>query len=423
MSLERSTRSAPSGHVTSTADGGATSLPGPGKQTLTSTLPVPEAPVQRQSTEPVGGGDVHAAAAHGTRGGGTALPHLDTIQRLFGHHDISHVQAHVGGSAAEGAAAMGAEAFATGDRVAFARPPDVHTAAHEAAHVVQQRAGVQLKGGVGEVGDSYERHADAVADAVVRGESAEALLDQHAGQRAGAHPAVIQRKPTKRQAGTVAQFLQVFNNTPSGMGRTRGQDAHNAMLRLGQTEMSFPTPLPTTTPYFNERPARYIYSTQGGWIDMVHFLFHAGRAYQYLIDKRDAARSLEEIQSMPWYQRMWLPPEYLQQLQQQANMSPIGESVQEGFVTERVQSVVTPRSAYSYEDLPSDTFGARFAVQHFNPNSPMTFGEQLAAYLNDVLGAVEANQAPNYGQLPADDDGTVDRQNTTTTPVYTAANP
>jgi hypothetical protein len=51
---------------------------------------------------------------------------------------------------------MGAEAFATGDQVAFGAAPDLHTAAHEAAHVVQQRQGVQLKGGVGEVGDAYE---------------------------------------------------------------------------------------------------------------------------------------------------------------------------------------------------------------------------------------------------------------------------
>jgi hypothetical protein len=68
------------------------------------------------------------------------------------------VQAHVGGPATEGARAMGAQAYATGDRVAFAEVPDLHTAAHEAAHVVQQRGGVQLKGGVGESGDAYEHH-------------------------------------------------------------------------------------------------------------------------------------------------------------------------------------------------------------------------------------------------------------------------
>jgi hypothetical protein len=47
--------------------------------------------------------------------------------------------------------------------------------------VVQQAGGVHLKGGVGQVGDTYERHADAVADHVVQGKSAEPLLDAFAG--------------------------------------------------------------------------------------------------------------------------------------------------------------------------------------------------------------------------------------------------
>jgi hypothetical protein len=40
--------------------------------------------------------------------------------------------------------------YATGNHVAFKGAPNLHTAAHEAAHVVQQRGGVQLKGGVGQ---------------------------------------------------------------------------------------------------------------------------------------------------------------------------------------------------------------------------------------------------------------------------------
>jgi hypothetical protein len=125
---------------------------------------------------------VHAAAAHGVTAPSQELPYRDRIQAAFGRHDISGVRAHIGGAAAEGAAAMGAAAYATGNRVAFASTPDLHTAAHEAAHVVQQAGGgVQLKGGVGTAGDAYERHADAIADCVVRGTSAEALLDEHAG--------------------------------------------------------------------------------------------------------------------------------------------------------------------------------------------------------------------------------------------------
>ncbi|HZJ62102.1 MAG TPA: DUF4157 domain-containing protein [Kofleriaceae bacterium] len=159
--------------------------------TLTSQLA--EAPVQRKANDGTATGGVHGAAAHGIGGAATAMPHGDSIQRAFGRHSIGHVQAHVGGAAAEGAEAMGADAFATGDHVAFARQPDLHTAAHEAAHVVQQRAGVQLHGGVGEVGDVHEQHADEVADLVVQGKSAEAALDRYAGPGAASAGGAVQR--------------------------------------------------------------------------------------------------------------------------------------------------------------------------------------------------------------------------------------
>ena len=136
---------------------------------------------------------IHEAAALGTSGPSGPLPYIDIIQRSFGRHDVGHIKAHADTPAAEGAKAMGAEAFATGEHVAFAGTPSLHTAAHEAAHVVQQRGGVQLAGGVGREGDAYERHADAVADAVVAGHSAEALLDGMAG---GAGGRAVQRQPT-----------------------------------------------------------------------------------------------------------------------------------------------------------------------------------------------------------------------------------
>jgi hypothetical protein len=124
---------------------------------------------------------VREVAEHGTVGSGRALPHLNEIQRSFGRHDVSHSRAHQGPRAAAAARSIGARAYTLGDQVAFAGSPDLHTAAHEAAHVVQQRGGVELSGGMGQVGDQYEKHADAVAANVVQGRSAERLLDQHAG--------------------------------------------------------------------------------------------------------------------------------------------------------------------------------------------------------------------------------------------------
>lgn len=157
-------------------------------------------PVQRRADGEAANADVPALAAQGTSGTGEALPYLDRIQASFGAHDVSHVQAHTDAAASEAARGMGAHAFATGDHVAFAGAPDLHTAAHEAAHVVQQRAGVHLKGGVGEEGDRYEQHADAVADRVVRGDSAEELLSAYLGPGVQQQTTAVRRSPGKETA-------------------------------------------------------------------------------------------------------------------------------------------------------------------------------------------------------------------------------
>jgi hypothetical protein len=157
------------------------------------------APVQLEQT--TGGSQttdqIQSRAAEGVRGSGGPLPFASQIQSAFGRHDISHVRAHTGSEAQTATRSMGANAYATGNDIAFSGAPSLFTAAHEAAHVVQQRAGVSLQGGVGVAGDSYERHADDVARAVVSGTSAEALLDRGVGS---AH-ATSRSAPTLAGAG------------------------------------------------------------------------------------------------------------------------------------------------------------------------------------------------------------------------------
>ncbi len=154
-------------------------------QQMAALNPSSQPPVQMDGPGGQDAAGVHAAAAHGLKGSGGSLPHLGSIHQSFGRHDVGSVSAHVGGQAGEACQMMGAQAYASQNSTAFKSTPDLHTAAHEAAHIVQQRGGVQLKGGVGSVGDTYEKHADAVADAVVQGKSAEGLLDQHAGSGGG----------------------------------------------------------------------------------------------------------------------------------------------------------------------------------------------------------------------------------------------
>lgn len=111
--------------VQDAARSGGTSNLAPGKRTLTEQLrhgavPVPVTQVQRSATDAQKRGDILDAATRGLKSPGGTLPHLDTIQRLFGPvHDLQAVQAHVGGAAASACDDMGANAYATGSHVAF----------------------------------------------------------------------------------------------------------------------------------------------------------------------------------------------------------------------------------------------------------------------------------------------------------------
>jgi len=197
------------------------------------------------------------------------------------------------------------------------------------------------------------------------------------------------REPIKPKVGTATMFRALLDNSPRQVGAYTGLEASNYLRGLGNTEWSWKQmrPLPTETGYFNNKEGRYIYTEKGGWIDMSHFMFYAGRAYQY---KQDGVNN------------------------------PMGEAVQDGFLQERFD----PRhSKYSYEDLPSNKFGADFGVNHFDPNSDQTFGQQVEGYLNNVLKATSPENAPNFDNLPQDYPDRPTRTNKTTTPVYTKDNP
>jgi hypothetical protein len=169
------------------------------------------------------GDEVQRLASHGTTGGGGALPHQDKIQKSFGRFDVAGVRHHADGPAAESSQALGARAFTSGnDVVSNSSSPDLHTAAHEAAHVVQQRAGVAPSGGVGKPGDAHEREADAVADAVVRGESAEPLLARTAGKSGAASGGQAVQKKAVQFIGTpLTQDLKPGDSTPA-FGEDKG---------------------------------------------------------------------------------------------------------------------------------------------------------------------------------------------------------
>ena len=161
------------------------------------------------------------------------------------------------------------------------------------------------------------------------------------------------KEPIKPQAGTAQGFVNKLNTTGTKSGTKHGKAAHNAMLGFGKMEFHFPRPLPANTGKINNYRDKYIYTTKGGWLDMAHFMFYAGKAYQYKIQKQEAKKQLEDTWGMAF-----LPIEMQREILKRSLQDPVGEAVQAGYFQEKTDEIVAKHSAYSYEDLPSDKFGA-----------------------------------------------------------------
>ncbi len=220
------------------------------------------------------------------------------------------------------------------------------------------------------------------------------------------------REIVKKYVGTIQDFVVFMNSLKTGIGISTGSNAHAAMLRMGATKGL----KPANTAPFNTSNSRYIYTEIGGRIDMSHFMFYAGRAYYYKLDKiqanefvnNNALVFMSSVARMHFYEKM--------------NLNPVRNAVRDGFLQEFADQFMAPHSAYSYEDLPSDRFGADFGANYFDPNSKNTFSEQLQSYFIDVLKALKPHEAPNYHTLPDDYLAKPSRTNKSVNPVYVNSN-
>lgn len=116
-------------------------------------------------------------AAEGFSGTSSALPYQSQMESGFGV-SFSGVNVYAGGPAAAANTAMGSEAYAVGQNVAFkSSNPAPEIVAHELAHTLQQGdAGPVQTWRDGSPGDAYEQEADAAAAAVVSGGTASVSL-------------------------------------------------------------------------------------------------------------------------------------------------------------------------------------------------------------------------------------------------------
>jgi hypothetical protein len=121
-------------------------------------------------------GNAAQIAQAGTASGGQQIPYRAEMEASFGR-DFSNVQAHFGDAAKQSSDALGAHAYAMGNRVAFADPnPSKALVAHELTHVVQQTEGPQRKATDEGVSTAGEAQAEAVEAAVAAGLPAHTVL-------------------------------------------------------------------------------------------------------------------------------------------------------------------------------------------------------------------------------------------------------
>lgn len=163
-------------------------------------------------------------AREGVENATGGLPFGDTLQRAFGPHDLTDIRSQVGGPAATAARALRARAFATGGAVAFGETPTLRTAAHEAAHVIQQRAGATRTLPSESSQAALETEADAVAEAVTSGRSAAPLMAKYS-PASRVHSDAVQRQPTaaddrseEYRAGRPSRGAGPPGATPAGAG-------------------------------------------------------------------------------------------------------------------------------------------------------------------------------------------------------------
>jgi hypothetical protein len=144
-----------------------------------------------------GGADTRARGEAGVAGSGAEVPHRAALEQAIGA-DFGGVRAHTGPEAQQACVALGAEAYALGDDIAFLdEQPAPEVVAHELAHTMQQggAATVQPRAEGGPATEA-EAQADAVADHVAHGAPGPARVHVHGGGE----------RAVRRRAGMVHKF-------------------------------------------------------------------------------------------------------------------------------------------------------------------------------------------------------------------------
>ena len=279
-----------------------------------------------------------------TSAGSAGLPHLDRLQPLFAGHDLRRIRVSDTSSDAETRRRVRAHAFTQGDRVSMPRDASVELAAHEAAHVVQQRSGSTSDGPAAEA--QANRVASRASVGLPVGAHLPAVRDGAAGRAPSGTP-VLHRAPN--QAGTTDADDVVQWVRDHSAGRTVGQvldelsDAHGGNV------------------------GRYFYCDTYGWVDVRHF----GAAASYAASTGSVvAEGLGLANEMFQWATEW------------------GDDYRSGF---------------SPEDIPSNAAGAEFGDDYAGEVEGESLAAALQRWMRDNGARPADDPRANREALPATD--------------------
>ena len=174
------------------------------------------------------------------------------------------------------------------------------------------------------------------------------------------------KEPVQIQTGSVADMFDELKKRNPDAGEGNLLDFLPGVPGVNSDSVRTPGQIPKNN--------RYVYTENYGWIDMKHFLASAATAYAYRIGDLGRGNPTSRIEAAVF-----------------ANLM--------GYQMEMYQTVTGDRSAFSYEDLPSNAAGAVFGAFIYNPRSELTLFEQTRDWINDQ-GPVTPAQVTNFHRLP-----------------------
>jgi hypothetical protein len=175
------------------------------------------------------------------------------------------------------------------------------------------------------------------------------------------------KEPNRYQSGTIDDFFNQFKNI------NNYKDKSGNLLKLDNVSSIYA--------YLKENSStaiRYVYTEKNGWIDMNH-------VFSVFENGKTATDALEPLSGNP-------------------------------YAREYLFNGAGAKSYYSYEDLPSNKFASNINIYNYVPSTfgigstVQQSGSQLMSTIKTAFtdaGATCPDKAPNWNQIPANEDRTV----------------